>query len=226
MQSTFRFAVGTPMGLSTNSWRAWVGGQDVYVKCRDNFNEVKASLHASGTWRFGFTQEFVNSRPDMLPEGRDRAWSKCRPSFADPSKAVIGFQIVVLKGSTYLDASKRRSWPPSVVFVEPPQNDERMTVVSVCVAKTRSPVRMATGTYGVAIGILPLEDDWSAQVVATHEQVGTMQDSILDAFRKAVVAAGGKDKMPAEGVFFVHGTRGEDVPWISAVRFTKAAASG
>lgn len=105
-RSPIRFAIGTPMGPSTNSWRVWVQGRDIYVKCRDNFGEVKASLHASGNWRFGFTEEFSASIPYLLPDGQDRVWTKWRPGLEDPLQPVIGLQIVAFRGGLYLGPEK------------------------------------------------------------------------------------------------------------------------
>ena len=222
----FRFAVGTPGGPSANSWRAWVRGDDVYVKCRDNFEGLKASLHASGSWRFGFTQEFATSQPDLLPDGTDRVWTKVRPSFDDPKTPVVGFQIVVLRGGLYVGPEKRKSWPPSVLFVEPPAGDGKLTVLSVAVVQSQNPVRIGDGTIGAVVGILPLAKGWTAQVVATYEDVGTMEESVADALRRTVGQMGGISKVPDAGVLFVHGLRGEEIPWVSAVRFEKADRKG
>jgi hypothetical protein len=198
-----------------------VQGDDIYVKCRDNFEGIKASLHASGNWRFGFTQEFERSRPDLQPEGTDRAWTKIRPSFDDPRRPVIGFQIIALRGAWYLGPEDRKSWPSSVLFVEPSEGEDQVTVLSVAVVQSQEPVRMGVGTRGAVIGILPLRNAWTAQVVATYEAVGTLEQSVADALDKAVRKMGGISKVPDAGVLFVHGLRGEKVPWVSAVQFKK-----
>jgi len=214
-QSPVRVAVGTPTGPSTNSWRLWVQGDDIYVKCRDNFRELKASLHASGIWRFGFTEEFIRSRPNVLPEGKDRTWKKWQPSFADPMKPVIGFQIVALKQTLYLGPKDRRSWPSLVVFVEPPVVAEQVTVLSVTVVQSRDLLRMSEGTQGAVVAMLPLGEDRTVQLVATHEGKGNIEELIKDAFIRGHLESG---KLPSdEGVFFVHGSRGDDIPWVTAV---------
>lgn len=70
-KSPLRFAVGRPDGASSNSWKLWtVPAGDVYVACRDNFRDMKVSLHASGRWRLGFTERAINGRPDLLTPGR------------------------------------------------------------------------------------------------------------------------------------------------------------
>lgn len=217
----FRFAIGTPAGPSTNSWRVWAHGEDVYVKCRDNFREMKASLHASGRWRFGFTQEAIEARPDLLPEGTDRALTKWESRLDRSNRLEVGLQIVALKGGLYLSPEKRTSWPPSVLFIEPLDDPAKITVVSVMIAETHRPIRIASDTHGAVLAIMPLNSERTLQVVASYEDVGSMENTITEAFRRAIQRLGGPQQLPEDGVFFVHGKRGEKVPWISAVRFIK-----
>lgn len=73
--SPVRFAIGQPDGPSSNSWRVWTSPKgDTYVACRDNFNNVKVSLHASGRWRMAFTQEAIAQNPNLVTASQDRSW--------------------------------------------------------------------------------------------------------------------------------------------------------
>jgi len=220
--SPVRVAIGTPRGQSSNSWRLWVQGEDIYVKCRDDFRELKASLHASGIWRFGFTEEFVRSQPSILPVGKDRAWRKWKPDLADPQKPVIGFQILGLRRALYLVRKKRESWPDSVVFVEPPSETDRMTVLSVTVVHSRTALKMGPGVQGAVAAVLPLGDDRTVQLVATHDELGDVEARIEEAFNRAVQQVRETGPLPDEGIFFVNGNRGEDIPWVTAVPFRQA----
>lgn len=219
IQSPLRVAVGTPTGPSTNSWRVWVQGQDVYVKCRDNLREWKVSLHASGTWRVGFTEEFIRTRPDFLREGQDRVWKKWRPSFTEEKQAIIGFQLVALTPTLCVGPKDRRSWPTSVVFIEPSANRDRMTVLSVAVVQSRNRLRINEDTHGAVVAVLPLGEERSVQLVATHEEPGNVQELIEEAFGRAASQLEGSD-IPDEGLFFVHGNRG-DIPWVTTVPFRR-----
>jgi hypothetical protein len=70
-----RFAVGPPDGLTSNSWRFWTTSSgDAYLACRDNFQNMKVSLHASGRWRMAFTSEALAKNPALVPAGANRAW--------------------------------------------------------------------------------------------------------------------------------------------------------
>lgn len=90
-----RFAVGSPDGLTSNSWVLWATKHgDVYVACRDNFREAKLSLHTSGRWRFGFTTEAIEKNSNLLTCNQNRAWEVWdRPPEVLP-KTVIAFRLL------------------------------------------------------------------------------------------------------------------------------------
>ncbi len=74
-ESAVRFAVGPPDGLTSNSWRFWPSkAGNIYLKCRDNAKEFKISLHVSGRWRLGYTEEGSPRTPAWSHRGADRAW--------------------------------------------------------------------------------------------------------------------------------------------------------
>ena len=89
------FAVGSPNGLTSNSWGIWASKHgDVYIACRDNFKEAKVSLHASGRWRMGFTTEAISNNSQLLPSDQNRAWEVWdQPPITLPN-TVIAFQLV------------------------------------------------------------------------------------------------------------------------------------
>lgn len=222
-EQPLRFAIGTPLGPSTNSWRVWVHGNDTYVACRDNFREIKVSLHASGVWRVGFTRDFVKLRPDMLPDGKDRVWKKWTPRLDEKHRSVVGFQVAAPTAALYIDRDARRNWPTSIVFVEPPPDPSMMTVISVVVVLGRAPVKVTKGN-GLPIALVPLGESRTVQLVATYEEAAPTLEVIKGAFGRAVAQIGGPKPLPAHGTFLVLGNRGEDIPWLSAVPFQKVAA--
>ena len=46
---------------------------DVYIACRDNFRELKVSLHGR-RWRVGVTAEGAAATRHLRPSDADRAW--------------------------------------------------------------------------------------------------------------------------------------------------------
>jgi hypothetical protein len=212
-----RIAVGTPKGVSSNSWRIWAKGMDTYVSCRDNFKEFKVSLHASGIWRVAFTKQAIKSRPDLFNKSNgDRVISRRTPDLTDSTKAVIGFQIVVLERSLYLQPSQRTKWPKSVAFVEPPVKDKEITVLSIVVAPTTETLTMPVAVRGSVIGKIPLCADRTVQLVATHESDENIKPLIKDAYGK--ISNVRPANLPEGAVFFVWGNRLDGTPWASAIQ--------
>jgi hypothetical protein len=54
-----RFAVGSPLGPRSRTWRLWVRKRknDVYIASRRLAGSVKVSLHEPGPSRFALTRE-------------------------------------------------------------------------------------------------------------------------------------------------------------------------
>jgi hypothetical protein len=216
-QSRVRFAVGTPTSSSSNSWRVWTRGLDTYIACRDAYREVKVSLHASGRWRLGFTEKAVTDRPYLLPPGADRVWKKWEPDTSDPTKVIVALLIPLLANSLFVLPTDRLNWSSSVVFIEPPLESTRMSVISVGVAPTRSPVAADPEMEGGVVAVLPLGELRSVQLPAHYDDAEPMRKVILDAAPRAVAALGGPGKLPERGILFLHGDRENGIPWLTAV---------
>jgi hypothetical protein len=219
--SPFRVAAGTPAGRSGNSWRVWTTGGDAYVACRDNFREFKVSLHASGIWRVAFTEQALQARPDLaLPSG-DRVIHRYTSDQADRTRAVVGFQIVVLKAGLYLQPEQRRNWPSSVLFVEAPDAPDEMTVLTVAVVPGTTALTLPATTRGAVIGMLPLGADRTIQLVVTHESDKTMRSLVQDAFQRGPNRF--QADLSSDAVLVLWGQKPEGTPWLTALRFRDVA---
>ena len=211
-----RIAVGTPEGVSGNSWRISVQGMDTYVSCRDNFKEFKVSLHASGIWRVAITEQAIKARPELFDPSSDRVISRRTPDLTDTTKAVIGFQIVVLGKGLYLQPSQRTKWPKSTAFIEPPVTENEMTILSVVVVPTTQNLVMPKDVRGSVIGKLPLGTDRTVQLVVTHETDETIKPILREAYEKSLHMH--PPNLPEGAVFLGWGTRPSGIPWVSALR--------
>ena len=218
-ESPVRFAVGTPSGMSSYSWRVWIHGSDTYVMCRDNYREFKVSLHSTGIWRLGLTEKAVSDRPDLVAEGADRAWKKWTPGTGDAGKAVVAFRIVFLSQSLFLQPADRTDWRPSIMFVEPPEGPETMTFVSVVVVRSHAPL-VGPDIDGGIIAVVPLDDISSIQLVAQYESRDALWKSILDSFPSDVNLHGLHEEIPDRGVLFLHGDKDVGSPWVTAVPYS------
>jgi hypothetical protein len=140
-----RFAVGDPIGVTSNSWRVWTQKQNLYIACRDNFRETKVSLHASGRWRMGFTSEAVSKQPHLIAKNRNRAWDVWDIPEEDLPSPIAAFHLVFATSELAVLPEQRRSsdWK-NVVFVEAAPAG-KVTVGTLFITDTNAPVQHETG---------------------------------------------------------------------------------
>jgi len=168
---TSKFAVGTPLGPSSNSW--WVTTSkagDIYIGGRDNFRQSKVSLHQSGRWRLADLQ--VAGSQSSESSGADSAVAKWAPPTGWKLEPVVAFRILILQPALYLSATDRIDWKRSVIFVEPPTDQALMTVVSICVIPDDQDFDYS-GAQGGKLAILDLAEGVRAHVLATHVSAWT-----------------------------------------------------
>lgn len=114
-----RFAVCRQNGLSSNSWRIWVGkAGEVYVSCRDNFPGMKVSLHQSGMCHLA-----IDNQQRI---GEDRYVSKWKYSMSNEVNGVLPFKLLFPNTSLYLNQEARdnlpRIWNKNQVYIEAPES--------------------------------------------------------------------------------------------------------
>jgi hypothetical protein len=125
-----RFAVGDPNGMTSNSWRVWVErGSEVYIACRDNFTDTKVSLHASGRWRMGFTNEAIKKRPDLVQPSENRAWEVWAKPLETLPRTTTAFHLYFPTSELAVDVSQRvgKKWR-EVVYLEAAPAEKVTTV--------------------------------------------------------------------------------------------------
>jgi hypothetical protein len=184
------FAVLNATGLSSNSWRVWVSNETIYIKCRDNFQEVKVSLHPSklrekGRWRVGFTREAIGKIGRLLPGDRDRAWDVWDEPSAHLPHAVVAFKLLFPTSELTITPEKRNTkvWDSNKVFIEaaPPG---KLTVVTLFVTEGPQTLTHATEP-SMNFARLPIYDNRYAQLVAHGELVGNLMQVIEKAVAQA-----------------------------------------
>jgi hypothetical protein len=208
-----RFAVGTPRGFSSNSWKVWVKGNDVYVACRDTLKEFKVSLHASGIWRLGLTEQAVRARPDLIKPGTDRVMKKWSPPLDEA--VTKAFYVVTTPWSLHVEPKDRSSWPKSVLFIEPEVKGAEFISICVTVARTREPLAIANGVRAVVLGVLPLPDDRSVQVLAMYEPAEPIAELISQGLSR--VSDEVKEALSDGHHIALFGERSDNVPWITMI---------
>lgn len=204
-----RFAVGPPNGITSNSWRCWAVKKkgDVYITCRDNFKECKVSLHASGKWRMGFTQEALKKHPNLLNENENRAWeiwNKPEPQLPD---VVIAYRLY---------------FPPSELAVRPAQRDQhpdlwkrtifleaappgKMTAVTLFITKGDHELKHESEP-SIWLASLDIGEGRRVQLVVHGEPEGVIPALINKALSEVRDRANqARKEIPPEGYLYVHG---------------------
>jgi hypothetical protein len=131
-----RFAVVNSEAVTSNSWRCWAEQKgDVYIACRDNFKECKVSLHASGSWQMGFTEEGYKKCSHLLPENRIRHWQIWPKPLPIAPDVVMAFKLLFPSSELAVLPAKRRAaqWKDTVLIGAAPA--AYMTVVNLSITK-------------------------------------------------------------------------------------------
>lgn len=215
-----RFAVGDPSGQSSNSWRVWLKRDgDVYIACRDNYRELKVSLHGR-RWRVGVTAEGATATRHLRTPKADRAWMTWdRP---EPVGGItMGYRVLFLPTELAITPALRpaQSWK-DVEFV-PAASEGCVTVATVTLNEPSHRMEV-DGAIDQYHGFLTAPTGGEAQLTLHSEVFG-------DAFRKALANAyqEGRKRADAAGVgippggrMFLVGAGGSDgSPFAAEVNF-------
>lgn len=184
-----RFAVGPPDGITSNSWRVWTSGSDVYLLCRDSFfRTVKVSLHASGRWRIGFTEEAVKADPTLVAPGADRAWSVWDAPRPILPSVVTAFRLRFPASELAVEPSMRTTklWKSTMFIEAAPAGSGKQTTITVFITDADVALRADSGP-SFRLASLELSDGRWVQLVA-HAEDDTDTQTILQKGRDAAVA--------------------------------------
>jgi len=207
-EPTLRFAIGDQDGLSSNSWRIWVKPDgDVYIRCRDNYKELKVSLHGD-RWRVGFSEEGAASTAHVPTNQENRAWMVWdRPPPVDG--ITLGFRIFYFSSELSILPADRipQKWR-GVDFV--PTGPEG--TITLALITLNEPGRTLTvPNEDQYRNFLPLPD--GGQVQLTIHSIELDEDfrrSVMVGYRQAVMM--GLDfgiTVPPTTKFFLTGTSDE-----------------
>jgi len=211
-EPTLRFAIGDPAGLSSNSWRVWVKPDgDVYIACRDNYRELKVSLHGD-RWRVGLTSEAAGATSHLHPPDADRTWATWdRPAPVDG--ITMGYRILFLASELAVtpDLRSTRLWR-SVEFF-PGATVGGVTIAAITINEPGR--RMAVGMDGRLLDeqryrFLSIPTGGQVQLTVHSEPLGEdFRRSLAAAYTqgRALTAAGGYEP-PATGRMFLAGEYG------------------
>lgn len=226
-KSPVRFAVGAPNGITSNAWRVWTTRRgDIYVACRDNFQEAKVSLHASGRWRMGFTTEAVARNPKLVALEQNRAWEVWdRPAEALPD-TITAFRLIFPTAELAVRPDQRQPsrWK-DVVYVEaaPPG---KLTTVTLFVTRGDLVLRHESEP-SVRLASLDMGNGLHAQLIAHGDPEGNLPDVldryVAEARRQAESAGVG---IPDDAYVYFFGNRDDGGRFIVGARATRRPGNG
>jgi hypothetical protein len=210
--SPLRFAVGDPAGISSNSWRVWVEDRDssVYIKCRDNYSEVKVSLHPR-KWRMALTTEAIRARPQLASDERDRTWESWEPPAEILSGVVSALRLQFIHSEIAVtpELRKGRIWRQTT-FVEPAPNSD-VTVASVFITDSDQRLQ-ARDAPTIWLASLPIPDGRFVQVTLHGMRlVEGLREVVSDAIsnaRQLAVEHGVEVPPTGRNFFFGHQSDG------------------
>jgi hypothetical protein len=220
-EGPIRFAVGSPDGVSSNSWRLWVGRQgDVYLACRDNFQNMKVSLHVSGRWRMAFTEEAVRKDPTLVSVGADRAWEVWDEPPERPFGAIAAFRLVFPTEEFAVNPDQRttKAWRDTVFIEAAPARSGKLTTLTLFVTEGDPDLRHESEP-SFRLASLKLKGDRHAQLIAHADQEGTVPISIAAA-RVEVLARAEQagTAVPDSGYIYLFGRQPDGARFVVGAR--------
>lgn len=188
-----RFAVGPPDGLTSNSWRLWVGKKgDIYLKCRDNFREAKVSLHVSGRWRFAYTSEAIERDGSLIVPGENRAWDVWDEPPPTLPSTIAAFKLLFpISELAVQPAQRRRKEWRDVIHIEP-ASSPKMTVVTLFITDEQIELKHESEP-SFCLASLPIGNGRRAQLVAHVDAEGNLIEVLehhITVMRQQCEAAG------------------------------------
>ena len=170
----------------------WHSGSadDLYVGTRGTAGEIKASLHASGDFRYAFTQQHVGSQRALVMPDR-RVIERWRPLAIQP-----GVRLAFSMRQPWFAATMTDPLTANVTLV-PSASEGNQRVLSVVMVRAGiRPVATALAG-GVPIGPVPLPSGATAWVVVGEVAIPAPALADMNGKRAVRVAGGGE---PLTGV--------------------------
>lgn len=169
-QNSIRFSVLRRNGLSSNSWRVWVGKPgDVYIACRDHLGGLKISLHRSGKCHIASNQKEVIDG--------DRYLGKWDRPITEEIRGLRPFQLLFPTKALCVNQEARDEnkalWAKNEVYIEAPESPFGTTVSFVIVEDTIKTMN-AEAALSYPLAIMPAWPGTNLWVVVSHLYEGKM----------------------------------------------------
>lgn len=208
LKGPIRFAIGPPDGFTSNSWKIWASKHgDVYIACRDNFNDVKVSLHTSGRWRMGFTNEAIDKDRRILPPDANRAWEVWNEPPESIPNTIEAFKLIFPTSELGVEPEQRqnRKWKNTLYIEEAPP--EKITTISLFITKG-FPILKHESEPSFCLASLDIGNDRRAQLIAHADPYNVFRDLIEEGVKNAIKNAESTGiSIPEKAYVYLYGHR-------------------
>ena len=170
--NAIRWAVGSPSGLRSSTWRLWGDKKgDIYVAVRILVGMTKVSFHRDGRCQVGFTDNYAATAARLFGVP-SRHWEKWRLP-ADPVVRVLQVLVPHSELRSFADRNPRDiTWLPT-----PPEGS--VAVVSIIVSAQGSELQLRSGAHPViAIGNLQASTR-TTWVVYAHNPIDAAMATLI-----------------------------------------------
>ena len=224
-----RFAVGDRTRLTSNSWRCWAERKgDIYIMCRDNFQDCKVSLHPSGHWHMKFENRVRTKYPGVIPASRDLAWDRWKEPPAQLPGTVIAFRLVFPTSELAVRPEQRsaKEWKKVIYIEAAPPGTGKMAVVTLFVTTGDVSLRHESEPF-LCLASLDIGKGRRAQLIAHGEPEAEIPEIINDAVRKGrSQAKGAGTKIPPESYAYCLGVSPQGWRYIVGARINRFPGDG
>ncbi|HQT89837.1 MAG TPA: hypothetical protein PK677_15045 [Acidiphilium sp.] len=189
-----RFSVGSPDGITSNSWKVWATRSGVYIACRDNFKETKVSLHISSNpsypnrWRVGFTTESLPMIAHLRSSDENRAWDVWNEPEPTLPNTIVAFRLYFLTTELAVELEKRdpKKWK-DVIYIEsaPPG---KLTVLTLFIT-IGEPNLNHESEPSFRLASFDIGNGRYAQLIAHGEPATYFPDLVKDTVAQAIAQA-------------------------------------
>ena len=195
---TVRLAVGTASGPRSSTWRVWTSknADDVYVAARSTAGLMKASLHESGSWQFGFIDG-----PKAVTWAQ-KVGTRHLDLWQRPPEFGPGFTRAYMIAVPH---SELRAWPDSpvergaVAFLPPPGYREVVQIEIVLTRPTDPPATLRV-EQGLVIARLALRGGGAVGVIARLLPWASESVECFEAYKASELAATDPARLAAAGL--------------------------
>jgi hypothetical protein len=190
------------------------------LACRDNFQNMKVSLHASGRWRMAFTSEALAKNPALVPAGSNRAWEVWQEPHPILPDTVVAFRLIFPTSELAVKPEQRttKQWRDNLFIESAPPDSGKLTIVTLFVT-VGDPELRHESEPSLRFASLELSNGRRAQLVAHADPELDMPNFLASNRAQALERATSMGiDVPDEGYLYFFGNQPDGARFIVGAR--------